>query len=802
MSKTSAEGKATTATSNKKNSSANTNNTEVEFFRGAIDQSGTPSIMINRDLVITYANQATLDLMKKHEAVFQERFPGFKAERDLLIGTSIDNFHKHPEHQQRLLADESNLPYKTDIQIGLLTFELNVTGIKDSSGNYIGNSLEWQDVTEARAKANQAARLQGAIDQSGTASIMIDRDFTVTYVNQATMELLKKHETTFKQKWPGFKAEKEILLGACIDVFHKNPEHQRNLLADETNLPYKTDIRIEHLTFELNVTAINDAAGNYIGNSLEWQDVTDIRLRQLEVGRLSSAVEGMTTNLMMADLDGNIVYMNPAVTRMLQRREAELQKVLPSFNVASLVGTNFDTFHKNPAHQRSVLSNTAAMPYETSISVAGLEFNLTAIALKDGQGKHVGSAVQWIDQTEEKDAQRQIEQLIAAAINGELDARIDASNYQGFMKGLAEGINQLMDAVVQPITATIDVTQALAQGDLSRSMDGEYGGEFLALANAVNDSMDNLRGMVQEIRSASGSVFTAAGEIAQGNSDLSVRTESQASSLEETASAMEELTTTVQQNAENATQATQLANGAMHKASNGGEVVSSAVTAMEEINKSSKKIADIIGVIDEIAFQTNLLALNAAVEAARAGEQGRGFAVVAAEVRNLAQRSAGAAKEIKGLINDSVEAVGKGTKLVDETGQTFKELVQAVTDVVKMISDIDSASSEQASGINEVSQAVGQMDEMTQQNAALVEEATAAAKSMEEQSQSLMEQVSYFKTGEEEANVVKLSSHRTSPTENHPTSHPGSRGREENRRKPAPRRMAVRDNNDDEWEEF
>lgn len=767
-----------------KETAMNTNNTD--FFIGAIEQSGTASVMIDRDFIITYVNQATLNLFKTHESTFQIKYPGFRADKDAIIGTCIDDFHANPSHQRKLLQEPRNLPWKTDITIEHLIFELNVTAINDSAGNYIGNSLEWQDVTDARAQANKASQLQGAIDQSGTATVMIDRDLVITYANQATLDLLKKHENTFQKKYPGFSASADFLMGTCIDDFHADPSHQRKLLNDPRNLPWKTDIKIEHLTIELNVTAINDIDGSYIGNSLEWFDVTDSRQKELEVGRLSSAVEGMTTNLMMADTKGNIVYMNPSVVAMLRRREAELRSALPSFSVDKVVGTNFDSFHKNPAHQQNLLGNPANLPYKTGIKVAGLEFELTAIALRDERGNHVGTAVQWVDTTEQNDAQRQIEELISAAISGQLDKRIDTSKYQGFMAGLGDGVNSLMDTIVEPITATIRVIQALSQGDLSQDMNGDYDGEFLALANAVNDSMNNLRNMVGEIRNASSNVFSAAREIAQGNTDLSQRTETQASSLEETASAMEEITTTVQQNADNATQATKMSNGAMAKASSGGEVVQSAVIAMEEINKSSKQIADIIGVIDEIAFQTNLLALNAAVEAARAGEQGRGFAVVAAEVRNLAQRSAGAAKEIKALINDSVEAVGKGTRLVDETGQTFSELVNAVQEVVNMITDIDSASKEQAAGINEVSQAVSQMDEMTQQNAALVEEASASSKSMEEQAQNLLDQVGFFQTGT--VPPTSATARRSAPSRSVVS--------------PRTRPVSTAVSSDDEWEEF
>jgi methyl-accepting chemotaxis protein len=292
------------------------------------------------------------------------------------------------------------------------------------------------------------------------------------------------------------------------------------------------------------------------------------------------------------------------------------------------------------------------------------------------------------------------------------------------------------------------VITALSAGDLTQRMDGSYDGGFARLQAELNASMETLHSTVQQIRSASSSITSAAGEISQGNTDLSQRTEEQASSLEETAASIEELTSTVKQNADNAREASQLAVSAREQATRGGEVVQTAVVAMGAINESSKKIADIIGVIDEIAFQTNLLALNAAVEAARAGEQGRGFAVVASEVRNLAQRSAGAAKEIKTLINDSVRKVDEGSKLVNASGLTLTEIVTSVKRVADIIAEIAAASAEQSSGIDQVNKAVGQMDQVTQQNAALVEEAAAAAESLDDQARALLEVVGFFETGD------------------------------------------------------
>jgi len=300
-------------------------------------------------------------------------------------------------------------------------------------------------------------------------------------------------------------------------------------------------------------------------------------------------------------------------------------------------------------------------------------------------------------------------------------------------------------SITRPLIEAVGVAQKVAAGDLTSVVEVKSKDETGMLLQALKEMNESLVKIVGEVRSGSEAIGSGTKQIATGNADLSQRTEEQASSLEETASSMEELTSTVKQNAENAKQANQLALGASTVAVKGGQVVGEVVTTMSSINESSKKIVDIIGVIDGIAFQTNILALNAAVEAARAGEQGRGFAVVASEVRNLAQRSAAAAKEIKALIGDSVDKVGAGTKLVDEAGKTMEEIVTSVKRVTDIMSEITAASQEQSAGIEQINQAITQMDEVTQQNAALVEEAAAAAESLEEQAQNLDTAVAVFK---------------------------------------------------------
>ncbi|MDH5480555.1 MAG: methyl-accepting chemotaxis protein, partial [Nitrosomonas sp.] len=367
----------------------------------------------------------------------------------------------------------------------------------------------------------------------------------------------------------------------------------------------------------------------------------------------------------------------------------------------------------------------------------------------------------------------------------------------------------LIRAIVGPLDEAIRVANAVASGDLTSRIDANSTNETGRLLQALKQMNDNLVDLVGKVRLGTDSITTASGEIASGNQDLSQRTEEQASSLEETASSMEELTSTVRQNADNARQANQLAAGASEVAVKGGTVVGQVVQTMSSINDSSKKIVDIISVIDGIAFQTNILALNAAVEAARAGEQGRGFAVVATEVRTLAQRSAAAAKEIKELIGDSVSKVEDGTRLVDEAGTTMDEIVSSVKRVTDIMAEISAASQEQSSGIEQVNQAVTSMDEVTQQNAALVEEASAAAESMQDQAQALSQAVSVFKLsggmGMAAAPVQKAS--RPPAVAKLPNRGPATKAASAApaASEPAaaqPRKKAASGGDDDTWEEF
>ncbi len=476
-------------------------------------------------------------------------------------------------------------------------------------------------------------------------------------------------------------------------------------------------------------------------------DIEDSRRAALASGRIREALDRAGTNMMIADADNVIIYMNASMRATMERAAPMLKRRFPDFDPARLVGSNIDVFHHNPSHQQGMLRKMDGT-HNAEIGIEGLTFALGVTPVADDTGRRVGTVVEWKNRTEEIAIEAETADVVTAAVAGDFSRRINLADKSGFIREVGAGVNMLLDTTAQGLTEAGAVLSALAEGDLTRRFAGEYGGIFGELKDNSNAAVDRLAALVKQIQEATGAITTAAREIAAGNSDLSQRTEQQASNLQETAATMEELTSTVKQNADNARQANQLASSASEIAVKGGGVVGDVVDTMSAINQASRKIVDIISVIDGIAFQTNILALNAAVEAARAGEQGRGFAVVATEVRNLAQRSASAAREIKTLIGDSVEKVEAGSRLVADAGSTMDEVVKSVKRVTDIMAEITAASVEQSSGIAQVNQAVAQMDQVTQQNAALVEQAAAAAESMEEQANGLSGTVSIFRTSD------------------------------------------------------
>ncbi len=497
----------------------------------------------------------------------------------------------------------------------------------------------------------------------------------------------------------------------------------------------------------------NDEIGKLLKAMRQMQeDLRQCSIRDVQamyaMTSVKQALDVASTSVMMLDDQGKIQYANQAFFRGLAAAEGDFRRAGLRVDAAGMIGQTLAIFGGSTQPMFAALVGSATSARQQAVWGART-FDITATPICTA-GDRIGTVLEWSDKTAELAAQSQVAELVAAAARGEFSLRVDVEHQEGFLLQLGRGVNQLMDTSTSGLSEISRILGALAKGDLTQEIHQDYEGTFGRLKDDANQTVAQLRFTVEDIRGATEAINTAAREIAQGNNDLSGRTESQAASLEETASAMEQLTATVRQNADNARQANQLAIGASDIAAKGGAVVTRVVDTMDSITQSSRRITEILGVIDGIAFQTNILALNAAVEAARAGEQGRGFAVVAAEVRALAQRSAEAAREIKGLIAHSVVTVDNGTKLVGEAGQTMDEIMLAVKRVTDIMGEITAATTEQSAGIQQINQAIVQMDEATQQNAALVEEAAAAASSMEEQARKLADTVMVFRIGADE----------------------------------------------------
>ncbi|MFK7889060.1 MAG: methyl-accepting chemotaxis protein [Gammaproteobacteria bacterium] len=482
--------------------------------------------------------------------------------------------------------------------------------------------------------------------------------------------------------------------------------------------------------------------------------VTDVTREQAlakDNSMIRHALDCSTSNVMIADTDFDITYLNASARELFGGMEEDLRTELPNFRAAEIINSKIDIFHKDPTHQQHMLA-ALSKTHSTDINIGGHTIRIVASPVFDGNRKRLGTVVDWTDRTQEVLTEREVEGVVANASVGQLKERIVLDGKSGSMLRLSEGVNQLLDVAQSVIHDTMRVFAAMAKGDLSKTIEGEYQGDFEQLKTDANKTVSVLVDVVQRITSAVEPVRSGALEISQSNMNLSERTENQAASLEKTAASMEQITSTVKRNADSASEADNMASTTRTEAQQGGEVVRNAVRAMSEINESSNKIADIVGVIDEIAFQTNLLALNAAVEAARAGEQGRGFAVVANEVRNLAGRSASSAKEIKDLIEDSGRKVQEGSRMVDESGEVLGRIVQRVHSVTDIVAEIATASREQSIGIDEVNAAIIRMDHVTQQNAAMVEQAAAASSRMDEQANVLQQLVEFFSIDGEASN--------------------------------------------------
>jgi methyl-accepting chemotaxis protein len=535
-------------------------------------------------------------------------------------------------------------------------------------------------------------RIRQALDVATTNVMVADADYNIVYANAALKGMLKVAEVDLRKDLPRFDAASVI--GTNIDAFHKNPAHQRSML-DHLFGTHVTRLSIGGRRFDLTVNPIRNDKGERLGTVVEWKDMTDILRAQereqkqaAENARVKQALDRCSTNVMIADADGNIIYTNESVDVMLRRNESELRKSLPQFSAARVLGSNFDNFHKNPSHQRNLLGGLKN-EHKTQLKVGTLHFALTANPIIDDKGARLGTVVEWKDRTAEVMAEQEVTNLVDGATQGDFSRRMELEGKEPFFRLMGEKFNDLIDTVSKTIV---------------------------------------------EVRVAAEQLTSAANQVSETSQSLSQSAASQAASVEETSASLQEMAASVKQNADSAMVTDGMATKAAREALDGGDAVTRTVDAMQEI-------ATKISIIDDIAYQTNLLALNAAIEAARAGEHGRGFAVVAAEVRKLAERSQVAAQEIGQLAGSSVN-------LAEKAGELLKHMVPSINKTSELVQEIAAASGEQADGVAQITSAMDHLNGATQQNASAAEQLSATSEQLSAQATQLQGLMAYFKLQE------------------------------------------------------